>query len=127
MAMRVFAEVQAWYRQPLQLSHEQKVTRLYRRSLRLLDSWAVNRNIFNAQANEIRKRFDANKAVDAHSGCVNADAAARAKRPKWGGLASVCLGPADFFGPPEKASCVRAATPRVPPRASARAHTRGAC
>ncbi len=68
MAMRLFGEVQAYSRQPLTLTHAQKVTRLYRRSLRLADSWTVNREIFNQQATEIRARFDANKKLGSESG-----------------------------------------------------------
>lgn len=69
-AMRVFQEVQAYYRNPVTLNHTQRVTRLYRQSLRVLDSWAVNREIFNTKATELRARFNENKALSAESGYV---------------------------------------------------------
>ena len=46
----------------LSLSHAQRVTRLYRSSLRTLDSWACDREIFLTRGGEIRARFDAAKA-----------------------------------------------------------------
>jgi hypothetical protein len=36
---------------------------LYRQSLRVMLSWAVDRDIFNESASEIRARFDANRGV----------------------------------------------------------------
>ena len=59
-----FAAVQASYRATEALSHRQTVTRLYRRSLRLLDSWTPHRGSFNEQALALRARFDANKRLD---------------------------------------------------------------
>jgi hypothetical protein len=47
------------------LSHNQKVARLYRHSLKTLLSWAVDRDIFNEKATELRARFDANRGVSA--------------------------------------------------------------
>jgi hypothetical protein len=63
-----FGEVQAVYRRAVQLSHSQRVTRLYRKSLRTLDSWACDRQLFNLKATEIRRRFDAYKSQPADSG-----------------------------------------------------------
>jgi len=56
--------VQAFYRAPLTLTHQQKVTRLYRTALRTLDSWACDREIFLTRGAEIRERFNRNKKVD---------------------------------------------------------------
>ncbi len=68
MSMRLFGEVQAYYRQAVTLTHTQQVTRLYRRSLRLAESWTVNRELFNQQAAEIRARFDKNKKLAPEGG-----------------------------------------------------------
>ena len=46
------------------LSHAQKVTRLYRKALKNTLSWTVMREVWRAQACELRARFDANKHVD---------------------------------------------------------------
>ena len=43
------------------LTHQQKVTRLYRKSLKLAFHWAVQREVFMAEAQKIRDQFDANK------------------------------------------------------------------
>ena len=59
-----FAAVQASYRAVESLSHRQTVTRLYRRSLRLLESWTPHRGSFNEQAASLRARFDANARLD---------------------------------------------------------------
>lgn len=45
------------------LTHQQRVTRLYRQSLKLLFSWAVNRPVFLEEAGKIRARFDANRGL----------------------------------------------------------------
>mmetsp|Transcript_2273 Transcript_2273/g.2577 ORF Transcript_2273/g.2577 Transcript_2273/m.2577 type:complete len:157 (-) Transcript_2273:842-1312(-) len=47
------------------LSHKQEVTRLYRNSLKLLFSWAVNRDVFIDEATKLRARFEANKNLGA--------------------------------------------------------------
>jgi len=65
---RTFLEVTAAYKATTALSHAQSVTRMYRRALRLLDSWAIDREIFNAEATKIRARFDAHKTLDPRSG-----------------------------------------------------------
>ena len=38
-----------------------QITRMYRDALRLLNSWAVDRELFNAEATKIRAEFDAAK------------------------------------------------------------------
>lgn len=43
-----------------------QVAFLYRKSLKTLLSWAVDRDIFNEKATELRARFDANRGVDSH-------------------------------------------------------------
>ncbi|OQR80735.1 hypothetical protein ACHHYP_17265 [Achlya hypogyna] len=47
------------------LTHKQQVTRLYKRSLKLLDSWAIDRRLWNEEATLIRAQFDANKNASA--------------------------------------------------------------
>ena len=46
-----------------ELSHAQRVTRLYRRSLKHLLSWAIDRSVWRHEAVNLRARFDANKHV----------------------------------------------------------------
>ena len=58
-------EVTAFMRAAVHLTHAQRVTRLYRASLRTLDSWACDREIFLTKGGEIRARFDAGKGADA--------------------------------------------------------------
>lgn len=43
------------------LTHAQQVTRLYRKSLKHLLSWAVYRHEWRQEALKLRARFDANK------------------------------------------------------------------
>ena len=50
------------------LTHVQRVTRLYRTSLRTLDSWACDREIFLTKGGVIRARFDAAKSEKPDSG-----------------------------------------------------------
>jgi len=45
------------------LTHAQRVTRMYRRSLRLSLDWAVERETFYIMAAEIRGKFDEAKAL----------------------------------------------------------------
>ncbi|OQR96910.1 hypothetical protein THRCLA_21974 [Thraustotheca clavata] len=45
------------------LSHKQQVTRLYKRSLKLLDSWVIDRRLWNEEATLIRAQFNANMHV----------------------------------------------------------------
>jgi hypothetical protein len=47
------------------LTHQQKVLRLYRKSLRLLFSWCYRRDSFNEEALKIRELFDDNKNIEA--------------------------------------------------------------
>ncbi|CAM9441647.1 unnamed protein product [Scytosiphon promiscuus] len=42
----------------LPMTHKQEVCALYRKSLRLLDSWAIDRTIFNEEATKVRAAFD---------------------------------------------------------------------
>ena len=46
-----------------ELTQNQKAAHLYRQSLRVMLSWAVDRDIFNESASEIRARFDANRGA----------------------------------------------------------------
>ena len=48
---------------PQQLSQAQRVTRLYRRSLKHLLSWAIDRPLWREKALELRARFDAGKDI----------------------------------------------------------------
>lgn len=65
-----FREVAAYYRNVVNLTHSQRVTRLYRKSLRTLESWAVDREIFLRESERIRARFNAYKHADAAGGEV---------------------------------------------------------
>uniref|UniRef100_A0A7S2KZH1 NADH dehydrogenase [ubiquinone] 1 beta subcomplex subunit 9 n=1 Tax=Leptocylindrus danicus TaxID=163516 RepID=A0A7S2KZH1_9STRA len=50
------------YKQQLpQLTHNQQVAKLYRHSLKVLGSWAVDRTVFIEEASKLRARFDANR------------------------------------------------------------------
>ena len=46
------------------LTHAQKVTRLYRKSLKNMLSWTIYRDVWRKQACELRAVFDMNKNVD---------------------------------------------------------------
>ena len=46
------------------LNHAQKVTRLYRKSLKNLLSWTIFREVWREDACELRAIFDMNKNVD---------------------------------------------------------------
>lgn len=52
----------------VQLTHKQQVTRLYRRALRTLDSWVIDREIFCDEADKLRAEFDANRSLSPTSG-----------------------------------------------------------
>lgn len=57
-----FRRILNWARQPKPiLNHSQRVTRLYRQSLKLTFSWTMDRDIFLDQADKLRDEFDANK------------------------------------------------------------------
>jgi hypothetical protein len=53
-----------------QLTHAQRVTRLYRKALRLQFSFAVTRSIFIEEADKIRAQFDKLKHAKPDSGEV---------------------------------------------------------
>mmetsp|Transcript_12643 Transcript_12643/g.18438 ORF Transcript_12643/g.18438 Transcript_12643/m.18438 type:complete len:155 (-) Transcript_12643:755-1219(-) len=58
----VFTSAANQFRQKLpQFSRKVEVSRLYRKSLKLLASWAIDRDIFIDEADKIRARFDAGK------------------------------------------------------------------
>lgn len=46
------------------LTHAQKVTRLYRKTLKNMLSWTVYREVWRQEACELRAIFDRNKYVD---------------------------------------------------------------
>ena len=52
------------------LSHNQRVTRLYRNSLRTLNSWVIDRSIWCREGAKIRAQFDKYKGFSPDSGCV---------------------------------------------------------
>ena len=52
------------------LTHRSKVLRLYRKSLRTIDSWSESREIFNEEATKIRAEFDAFKSLPPDSAKV---------------------------------------------------------
>ena len=59
-----------------QLSANQEVARLYRKSLKLLSSWAIDREIFLDESEKLRARFDAER------GCSKARQARLIKEAK---------------------------------------------
>jgi NADH dehydrogenase (ubiquinone) 1 beta subcomplex subunit 9 len=68
--MGIIKEVAAGYKAVLNLSHKQQVTRLYRKSLKLIESWAGDREVFLTEAAKVRQRFDENKHLDPAGGRV---------------------------------------------------------
>ena len=50
-----------WAQKPPQLTQNQEVARLYRKSLKCLLSWVIDRDFFNEKAEELRARFDAER------------------------------------------------------------------
>lgn len=44
--------------------------RLYKQSLKTLDSWVIDRRLWNEEATKIRAQFDANRELDPESGYV---------------------------------------------------------
>ena len=46
------------------LTHAQKVTRLYRKALKNMLSWTIDRDTWRMQACELRAEFDTNKDID---------------------------------------------------------------
>eukprot|EP00501_MAST-03F_sp_TOSAG23-6_P000848 GSMAST32.ASY1.ANO1.880.1 assembled CDS len=68
---RPFQIASAYYRQaPGRLTHQQTVTRLYRHSLKLMMSWAGDRELICDEADKIRAQFDSYKSYDPSSGAV---------------------------------------------------------
>lgn len=64
-----FQAVAAAFRSPPdKITHAQHVARIYRKSLKLCLSWAIDRDIFNSEALKIRAEFDANSNLSADSG-----------------------------------------------------------
>jgi hypothetical protein len=49
------------------LTHQQVVTRLYRQSLKVMMSWAINKEIINNEAYVIRGRFEKNRQLEPSS------------------------------------------------------------
>ena len=59
---KAFKEASAWMKPVvLNLTHTQKVQRLYRHSLKCMMSWAIDRHVINEEATKIRARFEANR------------------------------------------------------------------
>ena len=56
-----FQQLTKIYRPGEVVTHQQEVTRLYRRSLKLLQSWAIAKDVINEEALKIRASFDKNK------------------------------------------------------------------
>ena len=66
---KTFREVVAVFAAPAEkLTHKQQVTRLYKKSLKTLDSWAIDRRLWNEEACKIRADFDQNKHLAPESG-----------------------------------------------------------
>ena len=66
---KTFREVVARFAAPQEnLSHKQVITRLYKKSLKTLESWAIDRRLWNEEACKIRAEFDKNKNLDPNSG-----------------------------------------------------------
>merc|ERR1719264_2512026 len=66
---QAFREAAAQARQkPVTLPHNQEVARLYRKSLKMLSSWVIDRGIFCDKAAELRARFDAERGCDRAKG-----------------------------------------------------------
>lgn len=52
------------------LTHKQQVTRLYKKSLKTLESWVIDRRLWNEEATKIRAEFDTNSTLNPNSGYV---------------------------------------------------------
>ena len=69
---KAFKEAAAWMKPVvLNLTHTQKVQRLYRHSLKCMMSWAIDRQVINEEATIIRARFEANRHLAPDSPQVN--------------------------------------------------------
>lgn len=68
LRMSIIREVAQTYKAVVNLTHKQRATRLYRRSMRLLISWTGDRELYLSEAEKIRAAFDATKHLDPSSG-----------------------------------------------------------
>ena len=66
-----------------QLTHHQRVTRLYRNCLKHLLSWTMNREIWREQAVLLRERFDENKSLTDRIQIERAVLEGEAEFEKW--------------------------------------------
>eukprot|EP01041_Mallomonas_annulata_P010977 gene10977-22938_t len=62
-----FKEVVSFFKPAFKPSHKYEIMRLYRKSLRLLGSWAENREIFNTEGLKIRAEFNASMSLPVDS------------------------------------------------------------
>lgn len=68
-----FRAVAATFARPApKLTHSQQVCRLYRESLKQLQSWAIDRDVWLDEASAVRDQFDANAHFKVDSGRVKA-------------------------------------------------------
>lgn len=69
---KAFREVTNFYRRAQfeELTHGQRVTRLYRNALRSLTDWRPKRHLWNTYAIQIRSEFDSNASLAPDSGYV---------------------------------------------------------
>lgn len=58
-----FQAVVSLYKPIAELTHQQQVMRLYRKSLRTVSSWCEDRDVFNYETTLIRQEFDQNKQI----------------------------------------------------------------
>jgi len=63
-----FRAVAAEYKRVVTLTHAQRVTRMYRKSLRLAASWIIDRELWLEEADKIRARFNAAKHLSPTDG-----------------------------------------------------------
>lgn len=68
---KAFREAVGYYKKELNLNHQQKVTRLYRQSLKLCFSWTGSRELFLEEATKLRQEFRKNASLDANSKYFN--------------------------------------------------------
>ena len=66
-----------------QLTHHQRVTRLYRNSLKHLLSWTMNRDAWREQAVLLREKFDENKSLTDRHKIENVLKYGEAEFEKW--------------------------------------------
>jgi NADH dehydrogenase (ubiquinone) 1 beta subcomplex subunit 9 len=66
--LQVFKEIAAYARMPaVELSHSQRVTRIYRRALRLQGDYIIDYDDLISESYKLRARFDAKKNIPANS------------------------------------------------------------